>query len=86
VHSHTKCHQDCTRNTRAAAETQTSKAQKKGNVNIISKQPIKQYLAKSTEEKEQPAQRLQYASGAWQAERNKGKYGQREVMTGALTP
>ena len=49
MHSHTKCHQDCTRNTRAAAETQTSKAQKKGNVKVET-ESIKQNI-------EQKAQR-----------------------------
>jgi hypothetical protein len=86
VHSRPMCHQDRTRNTRAAAETQTSKAQKKGNVNIISKQSIKRYLAKSTEEKEQPAQRLQYASGAWHAERRKAKTGRGRLRQGHSRP
>ena len=85
VHSHSKCHQDRTRNTRAAAETQTSKTQKKGNVNIISETSIN-FRAHSTEEKEQPAQRLQYASGAWHAERRKAKTGRGRLRQGHSRP
>ena len=78
--------------TRIARETQEpptrpkqAKHNKKGNVNIMS-ETSKINRANSTEEKEQPAQRFQYASGAWHAERKKGKHRQREIMTGALTP
>ena len=66
-------------------KNQTSKAQKKGNVNIISETSIN-FRAHSTEEKEQPAQRLQYASGAWHAERRKAKTGRGRLRQGHSRP
>ena len=85
VHSHSKCHQDRTRNTRAAAETQTSKAQPEGNVEIIPNH------SKAISSKKHNGERTTSATVSIclrcvaYRKKERHKYRQREIKTGALT-